>query len=144
MFIIHSMLLCHFPVHTYNGDELISYNQFSVFVVGAGGFGGNRTSNKAKVWATSISHRVFTRGPEEFPLPHVLISSRLIPVRFPCHRPNVHQMPWWATALPETKWVCQRGFGCIINQLNEEHMQGKRTCYFVRLKRFRQNMKLWR
>lgn len=36
-------------VHTYNGDELISFNQFSVFVVGAGGFGGNRTSNKAKV-----------------------------------------------------------------------------------------------
>ncbi|XP_053182029.1 peroxisomal multifunctional enzyme type 2 [Scomber japonicus] len=35
-------------VNTYNGDELISYNQFSVFVVGAGGFGGKRTSEKAK------------------------------------------------------------------------------------------------
>lgn len=35
-------------VNTYSGDELISYNQFSVFVVGAGGFGGKRTSEKAK------------------------------------------------------------------------------------------------
>lgn len=35
-------------VNTYSGDELISYNQFSVFVVGAGGFGGRRTSEKAK------------------------------------------------------------------------------------------------
>uniref|UniRef100_A0A3Q1EGG2 Peroxisomal multifunctional enzyme type 2 n=1 Tax=Acanthochromis polyacanthus TaxID=80966 RepID=A0A3Q1EGG2_9TELE len=35
-------------VHTYNGSELVCYNQFSVFVVGAGGFGGKRTSEKAK------------------------------------------------------------------------------------------------
>ncbi|XP_059193596.1 peroxisomal multifunctional enzyme type 2 [Centropristis striata] len=34
-------------VNTYCGGELICYNQFSVFVVGAGGFGGKRTSNKA-------------------------------------------------------------------------------------------------
>uniref|UniRef100_A0A3Q1J2R7 Peroxisomal multifunctional enzyme type 2 n=1 Tax=Anabas testudineus TaxID=64144 RepID=A0A3Q1J2R7_ANATE len=35
-------------VNTYNGNELVCYNQFSVFVVGAGGFGGRRTSEKAK------------------------------------------------------------------------------------------------
>uniref|UniRef100_A0A3B4YSW8 Hydroxysteroid (17-beta) dehydrogenase 4 n=1 Tax=Seriola lalandi dorsalis TaxID=1841481 RepID=A0A3B4YSW8_SERLL len=35
-------------VNTYSGDELVCYNQFSVFVVGAGGFGGKRTSEKAK------------------------------------------------------------------------------------------------
>nr|XP_061804409.1 peroxisomal multifunctional enzyme type 2-like isoform X2 [Nerophis lumbriciformis] len=35
-------------VKTYNGDELLCFNQFSVFVVGAGGFGGKRTSEKAK------------------------------------------------------------------------------------------------
>lgn len=35
-------------VNTYSSDELICYNQFSVFVVGAGGFGGKRTSEKAK------------------------------------------------------------------------------------------------
>uniref|UniRef100_A0A3Q3FS15 Hydroxysteroid (17-beta) dehydrogenase 4 n=1 Tax=Labrus bergylta TaxID=56723 RepID=A0A3Q3FS15_9LABR len=35
-------------VNTFNGDELVCYNQFSVFVVGAGGFGGKRTSEKAK------------------------------------------------------------------------------------------------
>lgn len=35
-------------VNTYDGDELICYNQFSIFVVGAGGFGGRRTSDKAK------------------------------------------------------------------------------------------------
>ncbi|XP_034026517.1 peroxisomal multifunctional enzyme type 2 [Thalassophryne amazonica] len=34
-------------VNTYSGDELLCYNQFSVFVVGAGGFGGKRTSDKA-------------------------------------------------------------------------------------------------
>uniref|UniRef100_A0AAY4DKE8 Hydroxysteroid (17-beta) dehydrogenase 4 n=1 Tax=Denticeps clupeoides TaxID=299321 RepID=A0AAY4DKE8_9TELE len=36
-------------VNTYNGAELICYNQFSVFIVGAGGFGGKRNSDKAKV-----------------------------------------------------------------------------------------------
>ncbi|XP_072137553.1 peroxisomal multifunctional enzyme type 2 isoform X2 [Mobula birostris] len=35
-------------VHTYNGGDLICYNQFSVFVAGAGGFGGKR-SGKVKV-----------------------------------------------------------------------------------------------
>uniref|UniRef100_A0A8C4I5Y1 Hydroxysteroid (17-beta) dehydrogenase 4 n=1 Tax=Dicentrarchus labrax TaxID=13489 RepID=A0A8C4I5Y1_DICLA len=35
-------------VNTYSGSELVCYNQFSVFVVGAGGFGGRRTSEKAK------------------------------------------------------------------------------------------------
>uniref|UniRef100_A0AAY4DKX0 Peroxisomal multifunctional enzyme type 2 n=1 Tax=Denticeps clupeoides TaxID=299321 RepID=A0AAY4DKX0_9TELE len=35
-------------VNTYNGAELICYNQFSVFIVGAGGFGGKRNSDKAK------------------------------------------------------------------------------------------------
>ncbi|KAJ8380974.1 hypothetical protein SKAU_G00017520 [Synaphobranchus kaupii] len=35
-------------VHTYNGEDLVCFNQFSVFIVGAGGFGGKRTSDKAK------------------------------------------------------------------------------------------------
>jgi len=35
-------------VNTYDGAELLCYNQFSVFVVGAGGFGGKRTSDRAK------------------------------------------------------------------------------------------------
>uniref|UniRef100_A0A668AB53 Hydroxysteroid (17-beta) dehydrogenase 4 n=1 Tax=Myripristis murdjan TaxID=586833 RepID=A0A668AB53_9TELE len=35
-------------VNTYSGDELVCYNQWSVFVVGAGGFGGKRTSDRAK------------------------------------------------------------------------------------------------
>ncbi|KAJ7335672.1 hypothetical protein JRQ81_013613 [Phrynocephalus forsythii] len=35
-------------VHTYSGKELLCYNQFAVFVVGAGGFGGKRSSEKAK------------------------------------------------------------------------------------------------
>uniref|UniRef100_A0A8D3BNK4 Peroxisomal multifunctional enzyme type 2 n=1 Tax=Scophthalmus maximus TaxID=52904 RepID=A0A8D3BNK4_SCOMX len=34
--------------NTYQDKELLCYNQFSVFVVGAGGFGGKRTSEKAK------------------------------------------------------------------------------------------------
>ncbi|KAG8456270.1 hypothetical protein GDO86_002164 [Hymenochirus boettgeri] len=37
--------------HTYYEKELICYSQFSVFVVGAGGFGGKRSSPKAKVTA---------------------------------------------------------------------------------------------
>ncbi|XP_067885997.1 peroxisomal multifunctional enzyme type 2 isoform X1 [Heterodontus francisci] len=36
-------------VHTYNERDLVCYNQFSIFVVGAGGFGGKRTSDKVKV-----------------------------------------------------------------------------------------------
>ncbi|KAM9821771.1 peroxisomal multifunctional enzyme type 2 [Syngnathus typhle] len=35
-------------VNTYSGGELLCFNQWSVFVVGAGGFGGKRTSEKAK------------------------------------------------------------------------------------------------
>ncbi|XP_034452916.1 peroxisomal multifunctional enzyme type 2 [Hippoglossus hippoglossus] len=36
-------------VNTYSDGELLCFNQFSVFVVGAGGFGGKRTSDKVKV-----------------------------------------------------------------------------------------------
>ncbi|XP_078252425.1 peroxisomal multifunctional enzyme type 2 isoform X1 [Rhinoraja longicauda] len=36
-------------VHTYNERDLVCFNQFSVFVVGAGGFGGKRMSDKVKV-----------------------------------------------------------------------------------------------
>ncbi|XP_076859616.1 peroxisomal multifunctional enzyme type 2 [Brachyhypopomus gauderio] len=36
-------------VHTYNNQELVCYSQFSVFVVGAGGFGGKRSSDQAVV-----------------------------------------------------------------------------------------------
>uniref|UniRef100_A0A670JJL4 Peroxisomal multifunctional enzyme type 2 n=1 Tax=Podarcis muralis TaxID=64176 RepID=A0A670JJL4_PODMU len=36
-------------VNTYSGKDLLCYNQFSVFVVGAGGFGGKRSSEKTKV-----------------------------------------------------------------------------------------------
>ncbi|XP_030423714.1 peroxisomal multifunctional enzyme type 2 isoform X1 [Gopherus evgoodei] len=36
-------------VHTYCGKDLLCYNQFSLFIVGGGGFGGKRTSEKAKV-----------------------------------------------------------------------------------------------
>ncbi|KAJ7994354.1 hypothetical protein DPEC_G00264990 [Dallia pectoralis] len=34
-------------VNTYSGKELLCYNQFSLFIVGAGGFGGKRTSDKS-------------------------------------------------------------------------------------------------
>nr|XP_040126385.1 peroxisomal multifunctional enzyme type 2-like [Ictidomys tridecemlineatus] len=36
-------------VYSYSGKELIYYNQFSLFLVGSGGFGGKRTSEKLKV-----------------------------------------------------------------------------------------------
>ncbi|NXE80009.1 DHB4 enzyme, partial [Cochlearius cochlearius] len=36
-------------VNTYCGKDLVCYNQFSLFLIGAGGFGGKRTSEKAKV-----------------------------------------------------------------------------------------------
>jgi hypothetical protein len=39
----------HFIVYSYSGKELVCYNQFSVFIVGSGGFGGKQTSEKAKV-----------------------------------------------------------------------------------------------
>uniref|UniRef100_A0A665TRQ4 Hydroxysteroid (17-beta) dehydrogenase 4 n=1 Tax=Echeneis naucrates TaxID=173247 RepID=A0A665TRQ4_ECHNA len=43
---------CYFNImNTYSRGELVCFNQFSVFVVGAGGFGGKRTSEKAKVYA---------------------------------------------------------------------------------------------
>uniref|UniRef100_A0A8C4RW04 Peroxisomal multifunctional enzyme type 2 n=1 Tax=Erpetoichthys calabaricus TaxID=27687 RepID=A0A8C4RW04_ERPCA len=35
-------------VHTYDGENLLCYNQYSLFIVGAGGFGGKRTSEKVK------------------------------------------------------------------------------------------------
>uniref|UniRef100_A0A8C5PD43 Hydroxysteroid 17-beta dehydrogenase 4 n=1 Tax=Leptobrachium leishanense TaxID=445787 RepID=A0A8C5PD43_9ANUR len=38
-------------VHTYSGKDLVCYNQFSLFIVGAGGFGGKRSSTKAKATA---------------------------------------------------------------------------------------------
>uniref|UniRef100_A0A674B944 Peroxisomal multifunctional enzyme type 2 n=1 Tax=Salmo trutta TaxID=8032 RepID=A0A674B944_SALTR len=41
-------------VHTYSGKELVCYNQYSLFIVGAGGFGGKRTSDKAMV--TRMAH----------------------------------------------------------------------------------------
>lgn len=60
-------------VNTYSGDELVCYNQFSVFVVGAGGFGGKRTSEKAKVCIPYLSY--FTKTNEirhqELMLPHI-------------------------------------------------------------------------
>lgn len=43
-------------VYSYSGKELICYNQFSVFVVGSGGFGGKRTSEKLKA-AVAIPKR---------------------------------------------------------------------------------------
>lgn len=85
----------HTSVHTYDGDELLSFNQFSVFVVGAGGFGGKRTSSKAKVSITNLPlPKSLSKRPGKFPQPHAWISSRLILVRFPCRRPNVCQMLW--------------------------------------------------
>ncbi|KAM5299301.1 peroxisomal multifunctional enzyme type 2 isoform 1-T1 [Ctenodactylus gundi] len=44
-----SGLLIILDVYSYSGKELICYNQFSLFVVGSGGFGGKRTSEKVKV-----------------------------------------------------------------------------------------------
>uniref|UniRef100_A0A8C9MQH7 Hydroxysteroid 17-beta dehydrogenase 4 n=1 Tax=Serinus canaria TaxID=9135 RepID=A0A8C9MQH7_SERCA len=38
-------------VNTFCGKDLVCYNQFSLFFVGAGGFGGKRTSEKAKLTA---------------------------------------------------------------------------------------------
>ncbi|XP_040277610.1 peroxisomal multifunctional enzyme type 2 [Bufo bufo] len=40
-------------VHTYCDEELICYNQFSLFVVGGGGFGGKRSSTKIKATANA-------------------------------------------------------------------------------------------
>ncbi|XP_032483789.1 peroxisomal multifunctional enzyme type 2 isoform X1 [Phocoena sinus] len=51
-----SGLIILMDVYSYSGEELICYNQFSIFVVGSGGFGGKRTSDKAKV-AVAIPNR---------------------------------------------------------------------------------------
>uniref|UniRef100_A0A8D0ADN4 Hydroxysteroid (17-beta) dehydrogenase 4 n=2 Tax=Sander lucioperca TaxID=283035 RepID=A0A8D0ADN4_SANLU len=56
-------------INTYNGDELICYSQFSVFVVGAGGFGGKRTSEKAKVRIPCLSYKIRHREPKQYPFP---------------------------------------------------------------------------
>uniref|UniRef100_A0A3B3TGD7 Hydroxysteroid (17-beta) dehydrogenase 4 n=1 Tax=Paramormyrops kingsleyae TaxID=1676925 RepID=A0A3B3TGD7_9TELE len=47
-------------VHTYHGEELVCFNQFSLFIMGMGGFGGKRSSSKAKV--TSVPPP--TRAPD--------------------------------------------------------------------------------
>ncbi|XP_016279236.1 peroxisomal multifunctional enzyme type 2 isoform X2 [Monodelphis domestica] len=44
-----SGLVILLDVYSYSGKELICFNQFTVFVVGSGGFGGKKTSDKAKV-----------------------------------------------------------------------------------------------
>ncbi|KAJ6669702.1 hypothetical protein lerEdw1_000251 [Lerista edwardsae] len=44
-------------VSTYSGKDLVCYNQFSVFVVGAGGFGGKRSSEKAKATVNPPNRR---------------------------------------------------------------------------------------
>lgn len=60
--LFHTLLLCSLQVYTYSGKDLLCYNQFSVFVVGAGGFGGKRSSEKAKVNRSfSLAHIVDTR-----------------------------------------------------------------------------------
>ena len=41
---------------TNEAGELLSVNQFSVFIVGAGGFGGKRTSQHAKVCMSHTVH----------------------------------------------------------------------------------------
>ncbi|XP_036884893.1 peroxisomal multifunctional enzyme type 2 [Sturnira hondurensis] len=51
-----SGLVILLDVHSYSGKELICYNQFSLFVVGSGGFGGKRTSDKVKE-AVAIPNR---------------------------------------------------------------------------------------
>uniref|UniRef100_F6ZAH1 Peroxisomal multifunctional enzyme type 2 n=1 Tax=Equus caballus TaxID=9796 RepID=F6ZAH1_HORSE len=43
-------------VYSYSGNELLCYNQFSLFLVGSGGFGGKRTSDKMKV-AVAVPNR---------------------------------------------------------------------------------------
>ncbi|XP_072813990.1 peroxisomal multifunctional enzyme type 2 isoform X1 [Vicugna pacos] len=51
-----SGLVLLMDVYSYSGEELICYNQFSIFVVGSGGFGGKRTSDKVKA-AVAIPNR---------------------------------------------------------------------------------------
>jgi len=45
-----------FSVYSYFEEELVCYNQFSIFVVGSGGIGGKRTSDKVKV-ALAVPNR---------------------------------------------------------------------------------------
>uniref|UniRef100_A0A8C7UTW8 Peroxisomal multifunctional enzyme type 2-like N-terminal domain-containing protein n=1 Tax=Oncorhynchus mykiss TaxID=8022 RepID=A0A8C7UTW8_ONCMY len=47
--VIPSQALSFSTVHTYSGKGLVFYNQYSLFIMGAGGFGGKRTSDKAMV-----------------------------------------------------------------------------------------------
>ena len=42
--------------------ELLSVNQFSTFIVGAGGFGGKRSSEHAKVYTVHCTHQLCNRG----------------------------------------------------------------------------------
>ncbi|KAM6150641.1 LOW QUALITY PROTEIN: peroxisomal multifunctional enzyme type 2-like [Erethizon dorsatum] len=44
-----SGLVIVLDVYSYSGKELICYSQYSLFVVGSGGFGGKRTSEKLKM-----------------------------------------------------------------------------------------------
>ena len=55
-------------MHTYDVDKLVTYNQFSLFIVGAGGFGGKRGSDYQKVNKLArlpsilILHDLFSRN----------------------------------------------------------------------------------
>ncbi|XP_006873259.1 PREDICTED: peroxisomal multifunctional enzyme type 2 [Chrysochloris asiatica] len=51
-----SGLVILLDVYSYSGKELICFNQFSLFIVGSGGFGGKRKSDKAKE-AVAIPNR---------------------------------------------------------------------------------------
>lgn len=51
-----SGLVIILDVYSYSGKELICYNQYSVFIVGSGGVGGKRTSEKVKA-AVAIPRR---------------------------------------------------------------------------------------
>lgn len=47
--VVWSPRLLSLAVHTYCDNELLCFNQSTIFVVGAGGFGGKRNSDKVKV-----------------------------------------------------------------------------------------------
>ncbi|NWH37738.1 DHB4 enzyme, partial [Chloropsis hardwickii] len=49
-------------VNTYCGKDLVCYNQFSLFFVGAGGFGGKRTSKKAKKLLLVLTPSLFLQA----------------------------------------------------------------------------------
>ena len=44
-----------FSVYSYFEEELVCFNQFSIFIVGSGGVGGKRTTDKIKVGSGLIS-----------------------------------------------------------------------------------------